>query len=167
MMGIYKELQCPKVIYELAIYFTPIIVSFFVGATTEEWGQVKFNLGKYEREAGQVVNNNKSFINFSKNTTSSAKQSVLQAMGSSICRNYDKYIDSSTFVRRSKYNSFRWIKEKVWQRINTRKNKLLSQAKREIFIKLVLQAILVYTMSVYHLPHKLCLEIAPPMGQYW
>lgn len=68
---------------------------------------------------------------------------------------------------RSKYNSFQWLKEKVWQRVSNWRNKLLSQASREILIKAVLQVLPVFTMSIFYLPRGLCCELNSLMAWFW
>lgn len=62
-------------------------------------------------------------------------------------------------VGRSKYISFRGLKEKVWRRINSWKVNTLSSASKEILVKSVLQAIPAYTMSVFKLPGNLLNEM--------
>lgn len=74
---------------------------------------------------------------------------------------------ASPFMGRSKFNSFQWIKEKIWQHINNGKNKLLSQPGREILIKAVLQGLSMYTMSVYRFPQALCRDIGVLYPHFW
>lgn len=45
--------------------------------------------------------------------------------------------------------------------------KFLSQAGREILIKVVVQAILTYTMSCFKLSEGLCTEIESPIWKFW
>lgn len=66
------------------------------------------------RGLGQVINNKKSSLFFSTNTSAKAKQKVIQAVGGTICGNYDQYLSLATLIGRSKNNSFGWIKETVW-----------------------------------------------------
>lgn len=89
------------------LFFTDDSI-LFCRTTAEKWDRVKTILGKYER-GGQVVNNSKS--------AALDRQAVLQASGNTTCGNYNKYLGLPTFVGRSKYNSFRWIKEKVCKEI--------------------------------------------------
>lgn len=62
-------------------------------------------------------------------------------------------------VGKLKYNTFRCIKYRVWQRINTWKNTFRSLAGKGILIKAVLYAIITYTMSMFKLPKNLCKEL--------
>lgn len=46
------------------------------------------------------------------------KQPWAQEVGGVTCGNYDKYLGLPTFIGRSRYNNFRWIKERVWDKIS-------------------------------------------------
>lgn len=111
--------------------------------TREEWCWVKSLVKTYENGSGQVINNQKSSIYFSSNTSTNAKQEVIQEVGGSTYGSYDKYLGLQAMIGKSKYNCFRWIKERVWQKVSNWKQKFLSQARREVLIKAVLQVLLV------------------------
>lgn len=51
------------------------------------------------------------------------------------------------------------MKEWIWARMQGWKEKLLSQAGKEVMIKAVIQSIPTYSMSVFKLPVSLCKEI--------
>ncbi|XP_042958179.1 uncharacterized protein LOC122293762 [Carya illinoinensis] len=68
---------------------------------------------------------------------------------------------------RSRYNTFRSLKERLWHKVNNWKNTFLSQARNEILLKAVVQAIPTYSMSVFMLPRRLCKEIAAVMARFW
>lgn len=84
-----------------------------------------------------------------------------------LCGNYSKYLGLPIVVERSKYNTFRCLKEKVWQRIISWKSDMLSSAGMEILIKSVLQAIPTYIMSVFRLPSNLLKEIESMFSRFW
>ena len=56
------------------------------------------------------------------------------------------------FVGRRKKASFNYIKEKFQQKLQGWEEKLLSQAEREVLIKVVMQAIPTFTMSCFKIP---------------
>ena len=64
-----------------------------------------------------------------------------------------------SFVGRNKMACFTQIKERIWARIQDWKEKLLSQARKEVMIKAVVQSIPIYSMSVFKLPVGLCKDI--------
>ncbi len=68
---------------------------------------------------------------------------------------------------RSKYRTFIQLKEKVWKQVNGWKEKLLSQARREILIKAVAQSMLAYTMNCFLLPKRVCSELQSIIRQFW
>uniref|UniRef100_A0A2N9E653 Reverse transcriptase domain-containing protein n=2 Tax=Fagus sylvatica TaxID=28930 RepID=A0A2N9E653_FAGSY len=68
---------------------------------------------------------------------------------------------------RAKYTSFSQIKERVWSKIKGWKEKLISQAGREVLIKSVAQAIPTYAMSCFRLPSHLIQEIEVMIRRFW
>ena len=58
-----------------------------------------------------------------------------------------------------KKESFAHLKQRIWKKQQGWEVKLLSQARREILIKAVVQALPTYTMSCFNLPITLCHEI--------
>ena len=82
-------------------------------------------------------------------------------------KQYEKYLGLPSLVGRNKKASFSYIKERVWRKIQGWKEKLLSQAGREVLIKLVVQAIPTYMMSCFKLPLGLCSEIESLIRKFW
>ena len=72
---------------------------------------------------------------------------------------YEHYLGLSSLVGREKKRLFSLIKERIWKKLKGWKEKLLSQAGREILIKAVIQAIPTYAMSCFKLPKGLIKEI--------
>ncbi|KAF5463140.1 hypothetical protein F2P56_019079 [Juglans regia] len=89
------------------------------------------------------------------------------AGASVVCGSYERYLGLPALVGRSKYNSFKVLKDRVWQRISSWKNSFLSQAGKEVLIKAVLQSIPTYTMSVFKLPMKLCKDMNGLFSRFW
>ena len=64
-----------------------------------------------------------------------------------------------SFVGREKKARFTHIKERIWAKMQKWKEKLLSQAGKEVMIKAVVQSIPTYSMSVFKLLVGLCKDI--------
>ncbi|KAF5454761.1 hypothetical protein F2P56_024401 [Juglans regia] len=136
-------------------------------AKLEEWHRIQEVLKKYEKASGQFLNKEKTSLFFSSNTREGDRRVIVDAGNSIACGSYEKYLGLPTLVGRSKYNTFRFTKERIWQKILNWKNHFLSQAGKEILIKAVLQAISTYTMSVFKLPKRLCRDINLLLSRFW
>ena len=68
---------------------------------------------------------------------------------------------------KGKKASFNYIKESVWRKLQGWEGKLLSQARKEVLLKAVIQAIPAYTMGCFKLPIGLCNEIEVLIKKFW
>lgn len=109
----------------------------------------------------------KILIFFNLNAQTGCRTQILNNSGVHECQSQDKYLELSSVVGRSKLSSFPSISKKVWTRVNNWKNKFLSQARKEILLNTVIQAIPTYSMSVFLLPKKLCKGIASSVACFW
>ena len=82
-------------------------------------------------------------------------------------RQHETYLGLPLLVGRSKQNTFRALKEKLDNKPSGWKEKLLSQAGKEVLIKAVAQAIPTYTMSVFKLPNSLCDDLIKIIRRFW
>lgn len=88
-------------------------------------------------------------------------------MGVKVNNNYEKYLGLPTIVRKSKYNTFREIKDGVWLNLNSQNNQFFSPIGKEVLLKVVIQAIPTYHMIVFRLPTELCKEIVSLRSRFW
>ena len=88
-------------------------------------------------------------------------------LGVSELKQYEEYLGLPALVGRNKRASFDHLKQRIWKRLQGWEGKLLSQAKREVLIKSVIQAIPTYTMSCFKLPITLCHEIEKLIRKFW
>ncbi|XP_042944715.1 uncharacterized protein LOC122278601 [Carya illinoinensis] len=139
----------------------------FCRSKIEEWTVLVHLLKFYEEAYGQTLNRQKTSILFISNTSTEAKEYIVQHAEGVVCDNYNKYLGLPTMIGKSKYNTFRGLKEKIWKRINSWKNSFLSSAGKEVMIKSVLQAIPAYTMSVFKMPSMLLKEIESMIAKFW
>ncbi|XP_059446701.1 uncharacterized protein LOC132178276 [Corylus avellana] len=132
-----------------------------------KWRRITKILEKYEAASGQSLNKNKTSIFFSRNTSLERRNEIIQLSGLQAAHSFDKYLGLPTLVGKSRYQSFKTIKDKVWSCLNNWKLNFLSQAGKEVLLKAVVQAILTYCMSVFQLPVVLCREINRMMKRFW
>ncbi|KAF5443558.1 hypothetical protein F2P56_036105, partial [Juglans regia] len=124
-------------------------------------------LEKYEAASGQKVNKEKTVVVFSKNVDAGKQRELLSLWGVRTFQQYDKYLGLPNLVGRSKSLAFVDIKRRVWNKLQSWKEKLLSQGGREILIKAVALSIPSYAMSCFQLPLSLCRELEGMMSRFW
>ncbi|XP_042972725.1 uncharacterized protein LOC122304517 [Carya illinoinensis] len=138
----------------------------FGRAKLTEWKCIQGLLKEYEEASGQCLNLEKTTMFFSSNTSITTRLIIKNEAGVSICGNYEKYLGLPAMVGRSKFNTFRVLKERVWAKIHNWKNSFLSQAGKEILLKAVAQAIPTFAMSVFRLPKRLCADINSLLAKF-
>ena len=79
----------------------------------------------------------------------------------------ESYLGLPILVGRSKYQTFAYLKDRVWKKIQGWKGQLLPRASKEILIKTVAQSIPTYTMGVFQLPMKLCNDLNAMYAIFW
>jgi hypothetical protein len=139
----------------------------FCRASLQECHAIQEVLRIYERASGQQINQDKTTLFFSASTRVETQNEIKNALGLLVIRQYETYLGLPSMVGRSKYSSFLKLKERVWNKIQGWKGKLLSQAGKEVLIKAVVQAIPTYTMNVFKLPQKLCTELERMVRDFW
>jgi len=78
-----------------------------------------------------------------------------------------KYLGMPSMIGRDRTTTFSFIKDCVWQRINSWSSKCLSKVGQEVMIKSVLQAIPSYVMSLFHIPDMLITSIERMINSFW
>jgi len=95
------------------------------------------------------------------------RQRIKNILGVEEIRIYQKYLGLPSLVGKNKKNSFNYIKERVWRKLQGWEEQLLSQVGKEILIKAVVQAIASCTMNCFKLPLGLCDEIKDLIRRFW
>jgi hypothetical protein len=80
---------------------------------------------------------------------SSVEDRKFSLSGLSETHEIDSYLGLPSFVGRSRNKAFQFIKEKVWRKLNNWRTIFLSQAGKEILLKVVIHAIPTYCMSIF------------------
>lgn len=78
-----------------------------------------------------------------------------------------KYLGIPTLWGRSKRDTLAYVKDRVMAKVAGWKRQFLSQARNEVLIKAVAQAIPMYPMCVFRLPNKLCNKIDVVVARFW
>jgi hypothetical protein len=138
----------------------------FCCANLTEWQNVHEILQRYERAFGQKLNTYKMSIFFNKNTKREFKEHIGSLLGILAITNYHKYLGLPAMVGRSKSQTFAGIQEWVCKRLDGWKERFLSQAGKEVLIKVVVQAIPTFSMSVFRLPKSLCAQLNSLMSRF-
>ena len=104
---------------------------------------------------------------FSKNTDAQVQEAIKSSLNVPAIQHYEKYLGLSSFVGREKKACFIQIKERIWAKMQGWKEKLLSQAGKEVMMKAMVQSIPTYSMSVFKLPVSLCKDIEAMIQKFW
>jgi hypothetical protein len=121
----------------------------------------------YEEASGQAISLPKFEIFYSRNVSNALKQSITDIMGVQAVLGTDKYLGLPLMIGRNRMAVFAYVKDHVWQKINSWSCKCLSKAGWEVMIKSVLQAIPSYIMSIFLLPDTIISTIENMMNSFW
>jgi hypothetical protein len=124
-------------------------------------------LNLYEVCLGQIINKDKSSIMFSPNMRQAVREAVMQEMGIRSEAHNEKYLGLPIYMGKSKVQTFNYLKDRVWKRIQGWKEKLLSKAGKDVLIKAIAQAIPTYAMSCFDLTKTLCDDIGTMISHFW
>ena len=121
----------------------------------------------YGKASRQRINKEKTTLFFSKSIFLEVKNSIKDYLGVPKIKEYEKYLGLPAVVGWNRRASLKFIKERVWGKIQGWKEKLLSQARKEVLIKAVAQAIPTFAMSCFQFPMGLCKDIEMMIRKFW
>jgi len=124
-------------------------------------------LNIYEAASGQAISLPKSEIFYSRNVSDELKHHVTSILHVRAVMGTGKYLGLPSTIGRDRTSTFAYIKDCVWQKMNSWSSKCLSKAGREVMIKSVLQAIPFYVMSIFQLPSTLIMTIERMINSFW
>ena len=79
----------------------------------------------------------------------------------------DRYLGMPMDVGHSKKGTFKYLSDRVWDKVKGWMSKCLSSGGKEVLIKSVAQAIPVFSMSCFKLPRGLCDHIKSIIRKFW
>ena len=80
---------------------------------------------------------------------------------------HGKYLGLPSLVGKNMKEMFSFIKDKAWQRIQGWRKKMLFKAENEVLLKIVVQSVPTYVISVFLLHALLCTELERMMNSFW
>jgi hypothetical protein len=89
----------------------------FCKANLLHWRRLTAILRTYEVASGQKLNQEKTSIFFSRNTSEIRRQEILEVSGIPVTQRYDKYLGLPALVGKSRTQAFKSIKDRVWKRL--------------------------------------------------
>lgn len=110
----------------LICFFADDAYLFFC-ATIEEANFINGCLKQYDKATGKRVNFQKSSIHISSNTSNSMAEAVSQRLQVTVSRDASFYLGLPSYVGKNKREVFKYVKEKVWNRMQGWKGKILSR----------------------------------------
>ena len=91
----------------------------------------------------------------------------MSLLGLKEVEHFESYLSLPTLVSRAKYQTFSFLKDRVWKKLQGWKGMMLSKAGKEVLIKAVAQSIPTYTMGVFQLPVKLYDKLNALFAKFW
>ena len=116
-------------------------------------------LRKYELASGQKINQGKTTLFFGRSVSPVSRNAIKNLLGVPEIKEFEHYLGLPAMVGKNRRASLNYIKERVWGKLQGWKEKLLSQAGREVLLKVVVQAIPTFAMSCFKLLVGLCNDI--------
>ncbi|GMJ04337.1 hypothetical protein HRI_004102900 [Hibiscus trionum] len=139
----------------------------FGEATTRGAHNLQLALNTYANCSGQLINYDKSSVFFSSNVIEENRREVCRLLQVSVQDCPDRYLGLPSVVGRNKKASLTFIKDKCSSSMNSWSTRSLSMGGKEVYIKSVLQAIPLYSMSCFLLPKSLCSELQTLFVKFW
>ena len=138
----------------------------FFKASTVECSTIKHILAEYEAISGQSIHFKKSGIFFSPNVDVSIQNASTGALGVSSSLDTGRYLGLPSLIGKTKKAIFGFLKDRLWKKIEGWKKRFLSRAGKKILIKVVVQSIPTYCMSIFLLPITLCDELQKMLNSF-
>ncbi|XP_072058188.1 uncharacterized protein [Arachis hypogaea] len=139
----------------------------FAKAKEEEIFQIITVLNEYTEASGQRINMNKSGISFESQVPIQTRVDIEEILGMTTWDTPGKYLGLPAIWGRSQNKALAWIEEKIMNKLEGWKERLLNQAGKEILIKAVIQAMPSYIMNVIKLPKSFCRRICAKVARFW
>ena len=84
-------------------------------------------LQTYANASGQCINMEKSLAYFSSNTQEEQKAKIVSMLGVKVVERFELYLGLPTLVGQAKYQTFSYLKDRVWKKSQRWKGTMLSR----------------------------------------
>ncbi|XP_074346940.1 uncharacterized protein LOC141685753 [Apium graveolens] len=121
----------------------------------------------FEEASGQQVNLNKSSVIFSSNVDRDLRVKIGQILQVEEADGSVHYLGLPNRVGHNKSRVLGYLKDRMKQKVQSWKEKWISQAGREVLIKNVAQALPTYAMSMFLLPLDITEDFERSLSRFW
>ena len=142
-------------------------VIFFCRVSLEECRTLKGIFNMYKAASGQAINFGKSGYLCSNNVAPELQEGISFILGVSNPINTGRYLGLPSLVGKNKFAIFNHLKDKLWRRLQSWRQRPTSKAGRATLIKAAAHAIPVYYMSVFMLPSTTVDELQRMLNSFW
>lgn len=113
-------------------------------------------LDTYCQATGHRINYSKSSIFFSKGVPDSVREEIKEILNVPNKILNEKYLGMPSDVGSSKNSAFKYLKDRLWSKVQGWIESIMSSAGKKVLVKSVAQAVPVFSMSCFKLPRGLC-----------
>ncbi|XP_058742418.1 uncharacterized protein LOC131614899 [Vicia villosa] len=139
----------------------------FCRANLSEVNNIMEILRVHVDASGQDINLSKSEVFFSRNISRPTQEDLASIMGVKHVMGTGTYLGLPSLTGRSKKDTFGYVKDRIWKKINAWRSRPISKAGKEVMIKSVLQSIPSYIMSLFILPDGIVKDIKKMLNSFW
>lgn len=139
----------------------------FFDATQSDCKAIKDILDSYSATSGQIINFNKSSMVISKNTSWSTIRLISTTLNVKVASTLGSYLELPSQNDCNKNKMFYQVKDQVRKAHQRWKGMCLLAGGKEVFIKSIVQEILVYTMSLFKLSESFYKEFNSLCANFW
>ncbi|KAF7835731.1 reverse transcriptase [Senna tora] len=139
----------------------------FLNASKGDCEVVAGILKAYCEASGQDMNLDKSSLFYSRNTPDCVKGDICNTLGIVESSNPGRYLGLPTLWERSKVVALAFVKDRMMRKIQSWKQKTLTQVGREVLIKAVVSSIPGFLMGVFKFPRVFCKELDAAVARFW
>ena len=129
--------------------------------------EVQQVLDVYCQASGQRINYDKSSLFFSKGVPDSVRAEVKGLLNVPNETLSEKYLGMPTDVGMSKNGAFKYLKDRLWSKVQGWIESTMSTADKEVLVKSIAHAIPVFSMSCFKLPRGLCEHLNMMTRKFW